>query len=70
MYLSKGKLKKQYVIKEIVADEEMEKFLFTLGCYKGEEITIISRLASNYVINVKNERYAIDENLAKSIVVE
>lgn len=70
MNLSKGKLKNQYTIKEINANDEMEEFLFSLGCYEGESITIISKLASNYVINVKNERYAIDENLAKSIIVE
>lgn len=70
MNLSKGKPNRQYIIKEIKADDEMEKFLFSLGCYEGQVITIISRIASNYVINVKNERYAIDGSLAKAIIIQ
>lgn len=50
-------------------DEEMKKFLFTLGCYEGEEVTLISTLADNYVIHIKGARYSIDTELAKAILI-
>jgi ferrous iron transport protein A len=50
-------------------DAEMRKFLFTLGCYEGEEITVISRLADNYVVHIKGARYSIDRELARSILI-
>jgi ferrous iron transport protein A len=59
-----------YIIKKIDAqDKEMEKFLFTLGCYEGEKITVISILADNYIINVKDARYSIDKELAQGILI-
>jgi ferrous iron transport protein A len=70
MSLSKGKINKVYTIGNVdTKDEGMRTFLFTLGCYPGETVTIISKLASNYVINIKNARYSIDEQLAKAILV-
>lgn len=50
-------------------DEEMKNFLFTLGCYEGEEVTLISVLADNYVIHIKGARYSIDTELAKAILI-
>jgi len=61
---------KQYTISDVKAEEGgMKDFLFSLGCYPGEKITLISRMASNYVINVKDARYSIDEELASSILL-
>ncbi len=59
-----------YVIKEIDSpDKNMKDFLFTLGCYEGQTITVISALAENYVINVKDARYSIDKDLARAIIL-
>lgn len=59
-----------YVIKGVnTPDQNMKEFLFTLGCYEGETVTVISVLAENYVINVKDARYSIDEDLARAILV-
>jgi len=59
-----------YIIKGIdTSDQGMKEFLFTLGCYEGETVTVISVLAENYVINVKDARYSIDEDLARAILV-
>ena len=59
-----------YTIKEIKTDEKtMKDFLFSLGCFEGEKITIISVLADNYVIHVKDARYSIDKELAKAIII-
>ena len=49
---------------------KVKKFLFTLGCFKGEEITLISKLAGNYIVIIKDSRYALDENMAKYIELE
>ena len=69
--LTRGKVAHPYRIKKIEAKEEgVREFLFTLGCYEGEEVKIISVLADNYVIHVKDSRYSIDSDLAKRIVIE
>ncbi|MBK5246588.1 MAG: ferrous iron transport protein A [Peptostreptococcaceae bacterium] len=54
-------------IKNVSGNEKIKKFLFSLGCSQGEDITLISILAGNYIISVKNIRYAIDKNMAKAI---
>ncbi len=50
-------------------DEEMKRFLFSLGCFEGEMVTVISVLAENYVIAVKDGRYGIDKELAEAILI-
>jgi ferrous iron transport protein A len=70
MLLTKAKIGQKGCIVSITGKGKIKKFLFTLGCFEGEEITLISILAGNYVINIKDSRYAIDESMAKSIVVE
>ena len=52
---------KEYIIKEICTDdEELNDFLFTLGCYSGEPITVISHLKGGCVVAIKDSRYNID----------
>nr|WP_132243446.1 FeoA family protein [Marinisporobacter balticus] len=68
--LSEAKVDVEYTIREIETnDNELKSFLFTLGCYEGETVTVISVLAENYVISVKDARYSIDWELAKAIIV-
>ena len=68
--LAQAKINKEYEIREISAnDEGMKDFLFTLGCYEGEKVTVISVLAENFVISVKDARYSIDQELAEAIVI-
>jgi len=70
MNLTQGKMNTEYIIKDIKTnDKELNDFLFTLGCYKGEPITIISVLAENYIITVKDARYSIDKDLAEAIII-
>lgn len=70
MPLTEVNLNKTYKVDKIEVDrDDIRNFLFSLGCYPGEEITIISKLASNYIINVKDARYSIDRELAKAIHV-
>ncbi|MDD2458111.1 MAG: FeoA family protein [Eubacteriales bacterium] len=67
MALSEAKVGRQMEIKHVSGPEKIKKFLFSLGCHEGETITLISILAGNYIISVKDSRYAIDSNMAKAI---
>ena len=70
MTLLNGESGLKYEICEIKAAENgMKDFLFTLGCYPGETVSIISQLASNIIINVKDARYSIDYDLASAIEI-
>lgn len=69
MTLCKTKMGSTVKVKAICGNEKTCRFLFTLGCHEGEEITLISILAGNYVIRVKDSRYAIDKRMAQSIEV-
>lgn len=61
----------EYIIKDIQTDdEELNAFLFSLGCYSGEPITVISHLKDSCIISVKDGRYNIDSRLAETIIVE
>ena len=60
----------EYIIRRIgTNDEELNAFLFSLGCYSGEPITVVSRKRSGCVIAVKDGRYSIDNQLAQAILV-
>lgn len=51
-------------------DDELEAFLFSLGCYSGEPITVIRRLRSGCIVSIKDARYSIDTALARAITVK
>ena len=62
---------KEYIIKNIETDdEELDAFLFSLGCYSGEPITVVSHLKGGCVVSIKDGRYNIDNQLAEAISVE
>ncbi len=68
MTLREAQLGKEYIIRGIVTeDEELNSFLFSLGCYSGEPITVISRQRGTCVIAIKDGRYCIDDQLAEAI---
>ena len=61
---------KEYIISSIETnDEELDSFLFSLGCYSGEPITVVSRRRSTCVVSIKDGRYNIDNQLAAAITV-
>ncbi len=61
---------KEYIIKSIETDdEELDAFLFSLGCYSGEPITVISHLKGGCVVSIKDGRYNIDKELAEAIII-
>lgn len=60
----------EVIIKDIVADdEEIKSFLFTLGCYSGESVTVIDKKKSGLILSIKDGRYNIDNDLANLILV-
>ena len=70
MNLSEAKVGEEYIIKDIaIEDEEVESFLFSLGCYSGEPITVISHIKGGCVVSIKDGRYNIDTDLAKAISI-
>ena len=61
---------KEYIIQRIETDdEELDAFLFSLGCYSGEPITVVSRRRGGCTVSIKDGRYNIDHLLAEAIVV-
>ncbi|MBQ2895567.1 MAG: ferrous iron transport protein A [Oscillospiraceae bacterium] len=70
MPLSAVKEGTEYIIQRIETDdEELDSFLFSLGCYSGEPVTVVSRRRGSCVVSIKDGRYSIDEQLASSIIV-
>lgn len=60
----------EYIIKAIETDdEELDAFLFSLGCYSGEPITVISHIKGGCVVSIKDGRYNIDNQLAEAIII-
>lgn len=61
---------KEYIIKNIETDdEELDSFLFSLGCYSGEPITVVSHIKGGCVVSIKDGRYNIDNQLAEAIII-
>ncbi len=71
MTLNDAELGKEYVIKslDVQGDEELQSFLFSLGCYSGEHITVVDR-KRNLVVSIKDARYNIDPDLGGAIMIE
>ena len=71
MTLKNAELGKENIIKSIVTDdEELDAFLFSLGCYSGEKITVVSQRRGGCVVSIKDARYNIDYALADAIEIE
>ena len=70
MNLMNAQVGEEYIIRGIETDdEELNAFLFSLGCYSGEPITVVSRRRGSCVVSVKDGRYSIDNQLAVAILI-
>ena len=70
MNLTSAKEGQEYVVKAIeTEDEDLNAFLFSLGCYSGEPITVVSRRRGGCTVSIKDGRYNIDNQLAEAIIV-
>ena len=71
MNLLLSEVGREYIIQSIKTDdEELDAFLFSLGCYSGEPITVISRRRGGCIVSIKDGRYSIDNQLAAAIKLE
>ena len=71
MNLLLSEVGREYIIQAIKTDdEELDAFLFSLGCYSGEPITVISRRRGGCIVSIKDGRYSIDNQLASAIKLE
>ena len=70
MTLREAEEGKEYIIQQInTDDEELNAFLFSLGCYSGEAITVVAHRRSGCTVSIKDARYNIDTQLAEAIVI-
>ena len=70
MNLFTAPLGEEFLIRRIdTEDEELNAFLFSLGCYTGEHVTVVSRQRRSCVVAIKDGRYNIDRQLAEAIAV-
>ena len=70
MNLTMAQEGKEYIVQRIETDdEEMDAFLFSLGCYSGEPITVVSHRKGGCVVSIKDGRYNIDNQLAQAIII-
>ena len=70
MNLTQAIPEQEYIIKNIQTDdEELDAFLFSLGCYSGEKITVISHLKGGCIVSIKDGRYNIDTQPAEAIII-
>ena len=70
MKLSEAREGQEYIVKDIVTeDEELDAFLFSLGCYTGEPVTVVSHRKGGCVVSIKDARYNIDHDLAQAISI-
>ena len=70
MNLTQAQEGTEYIIRGIeTEDEELNAFLFSLGCYSGEPITVVSRRRGSCVVSIKDGRYSIDNQLASAILI-
>ena len=70
MNLSEAAIGETYIIKDILTeDEDLRAFLFRLGCYSGEPITVISQLKNGCVVSIKDGRYNIDNGIAEAVLI-
>ena len=70
MNLINAQNSKEYIIRNInTHDDELNAFLFSLGCYSGEPITVVSHRLGSCIVSIKDARYSIDNQLAEAIIV-
>ena len=70
MSLEEARVGEEYPVKDIlVEDEDLRSFLFSLGCYSGEPITLISHCRGGCVVSIEDARYNLDRDLARAISI-
>ncbi|MFW5842128.1 MAG: FeoA family protein [Bacillota bacterium] len=68
--LSEAQYKTPYIIRSLTENTESNRFFMNLGCTIGDTITVINKVAGNYVVQIKDGRFGLDSRFAKKIMVE
>ena len=70
MTLATATAGKEYIIQTIQTDDpELNSFLFSLGCYSGEPVTVVARRRRSLTVSIKDARYCIDRQLGQAIIL-
>lgn len=70
MNLNNANAGETYIVRDVdTNDEDLKSFLFSLGCYSGEPITVISHLRGGCVVSIKDGRYNIDNGIAQAVLI-
>lgn len=67
MNITKAKIGSTYEVARIEGREKVQRFLLSLGCYPGERVTLVNILAGNYIVNIKDSRFALDQETAEAV---
>lgn len=69
MPLSMMKIGEKKTIIKITGKDETKRFLENLGFTEGSEVMVVSVIAGNMIVNIKESRVAIDKTMANRIIV-
>lgn len=71
MKLSQAENERDYIVRDILTDdEELKSFLFSLGCYSGEVVSVVTKKSHSLTISIKDARYNVDMDFADALEVE
>ncbi|MCR5189309.1 MAG: ferrous iron transport protein A [Treponema sp.] len=69
MPLSMASIGEHFLIKKINGKEEVRRFLENLGFIAGAEVTLISEISGNVIVQIKDSRVAISKEMAQKIII-
>lgn len=69
MPLTMAKAGEQNRIKKVGGNEEIKRFLNNLGFVAGATVTIVSVLGGNMILNIKESRVAVGQDMARRIMI-
>ena len=69
MALTMASIGETNTIRKVGGNEETKRFLENLGFVAGAEITVVSAIGGNVIVNIKDSRVAINQDMARHIMV-
>lgn len=69
MPLTMANIGEALVITRVSGNEETRRFLGNLGFVSGTEVTVLSKMSGNVIVNIKNSRIAVNAEMARHIMI-
>ena len=69
MPLTMASIGETNTIRKVGGNEETKRFLENLGFVAGAEISVVSAIGGNVIVNIKDSRVAINQDMARHIMV-